>query len=89
MAVTSRCLETAALVSWFGCRSRELLNGRSICSKKLLARLRYKDLIASGPRSPRPGPPHTFVTPDAFLATFDLQSLRDLPELELYQRDHG
>ena len=30
-------------------------------SRDLLARLRYKDLIASGPRSPRPGAPHTFV----------------------------
>lgn len=49
----------------------------------LLARLRYKDLIASGPRSPRPGAPRTFVTTAKFLAIFDLQSLRDLPELGL------
>lgn len=52
-------------------------------SRDLLARLRYKDLIASGPRSPRPGAPHTFVTTETFLVTFDLQSLRDLPDLEL------
>ncbi|WP_299548663.1 SMC-Scp complex subunit ScpB [uncultured Tateyamaria sp.] len=52
-------------------------------SRDVLARLRYKDLIASGPRSPRPGAPHTFVTTDTFLATFDLQTLRDLPELDL------
>ncbi len=52
-------------------------------SRDLLARLRYKDLITSGPRSPRPGAPHTFVTTETFLVTFDLQSLRDLPELEL------
>ncbi|WP_299790404.1 SMC-Scp complex subunit ScpB [uncultured Marivita sp.] len=52
-------------------------------SRDLLARLRYKDLIASGPRSPRPGAPHTFVTTDTFLVTFDLQSLRDLPELDV------
>ncbi len=31
-------------------------------SRDLLARLRYMDLIASGPRSPRSGAPHTFVT---------------------------
>lgn len=49
-------------------------------SRDLLARLRYKDLIASGPRAPRPGAPHTFVTTETFLVTFDLQSLRDLPE---------
>ncbi|WP_299773592.1 SMC-Scp complex subunit ScpB [uncultured Tateyamaria sp.] len=52
-------------------------------SRDLLGRLRYKDLIASGPRSPRPGAPHTFVTTPEFLAMFDLQSLRDLPELEV------
>jgi segregation and condensation protein B len=52
-------------------------------SRDLLARLRYKDLIASGPRSPRPGAPHTFVTTETFLMTFDLQSLRDLPELQV------
>ncbi|MEM1076167.1 MAG: SMC-Scp complex subunit ScpB [Pseudomonadota bacterium] len=50
-------------------------------SRDLLARLRHKNLIASGPRSPRPGAPHTFVTTETFLATFDLQSLRDLPDL--------
>lgn len=49
-------------------------------SRDLLARLRYKDLIASGPRSPRPGAPHTFVTTETFLMTFDLQTLRDLPD---------
>ena len=56
-------------------------------SRDLLARLRYKDLIASGPRSPRPGAPHTFVTTETFLATFDLQTLRDLPDLELAVAD--
>lgn len=54
-------------------------------SRDLLARLRHRDLIANGPRSPRPGAPHTFVTTETFLTTFDLQSLRDLPELELSQ----
>lgn len=54
-------------------------------SRDLLARLRYKDLIASGPPSPRPGAPHTFVTTETFLVTFDLQSLRDLPELEVVE----
>ncbi|WGT52649.1 SMC-Scp complex subunit ScpB [Thioclava nitratireducens] len=57
-------------------------------SRDLLARLRYKDLITSGPRSPRPGAPHTLVTTETFLVTFDLESLRDLPELEL-QRNEG
>lgn len=58
-------------------------------SRDLLARLRYKDLIESGPRSPRPGAPHTFVTTETFLATFDLQSLRDLPEMEILDEQSG
>lgn len=52
-------------------------------NRDLLGRLRYKKLIGNGPKSPRPGAPHTFVTTTEFLATFDLQSLRDLPELDL------
>ena len=56
-------------------------------SRDLLARLRCKDLIASGPRSPRPGAPHTFVTTETFLVTFDLQNLRDLPELVLHREE--
>ncbi len=52
-------------------------------NRDLLSRLRYKKLIGNGPKSPRPGAPHTFVTTSKFLATFDLQSLRDLPELEM------
>ncbi|OAN69127.1 chromosome segregation protein ScpB [Sulfitobacter sp. EhC04] len=51
-------------------------------SRDLLTRLRFKDLIASGPRAPRPGAPHTFVTTATFLTTFDLQSLRDLPDMD-------
>lgn len=51
-------------------------------SRDLLARLRFKDLIASGPRAPRPGAPHTFVTTETFLVTFDLQTLRDLPDID-------
>lgn len=54
-------------------------------SRDLLARLRYKDFIASGPRAPRAGAPHTFVTTETFLTTFDLPTLRDLPELELIE----
>ena len=56
-------------------------------SRDLLARLRFKDLITSGPRSPRPGAPHTFVTTEVFLTTFDLQTLRDLPDLQINPED--
>lgn len=52
-------------------------------SRDLIARLRYLKLITNGPKAPRPGALHSFVTTPEFLATFDLQSLRDLPELDL------
>jgi segregation and condensation protein B len=51
-------------------------------NRDLLARLRYRKLIGNGPKSPRPGAPHTFVTTQAFLVMFGLQNLRELPELE-------
>lgn len=56
--------------------------GREI-SRDLIGRLRDRDLIAPGPRSPRPGAPYTFVTTEGFLAAFDLASLRDLPDPEM------
>ena len=52
-------------------------------SRDLLARLRHERLLANGPKAPRAGAPHTFVTTPEFLTMFDLQSLRDLPELNL------
>lgn len=51
-------------------------------NRDLLGRLRYMNLIGNGPKSPKPGAPHTFVTTMEFLAMFDLQSLRDLPDME-------
>ncbi|TPE46905.1 SMC-Scp complex subunit ScpB [Amaricoccus solimangrovi] len=60
--------------------------GREI-SRDLIGRLRDRDFIAAGPRSPRPGAPHTFVTTEGFLAAFDLESLRDLPDAEMAEED--
>jgi len=51
-------------------------------SRDLIGRLHARDLIATGPRSPRRGAPYTFVTTEKFLVAFDLQSLRDLPDRE-------
>src|SRR3954451_18070433 len=50
-----------------------------------IARLRHADLIASGPRSPLPGSPATYVTTPAFLSAFGFASLGDLPEIEALQ----
>jgi segregation and condensation protein B len=54
--------------------------GRKI-SRDVIAALRSAGLIATGPRSPQPGAPHTYVTTPAFLALWGLASLRDLPDL--------
>ncbi len=51
-------------------------------SRDLIARLRFRDLITIGPRSPRAGAPYTYVTTQEFLVMFDMQSLRDLPDQE-------
>ena len=45
------------------------------------AALRGTQLIATGPRSPQPGAPHTYLTTPAFLTLWGLPSLRDLPDL--------
>ena len=54
--------------------------GRPI-SRDIIAALRSLGLIATGPRSPQPGAPRTYVTTPAFLTLIGLPSLRDLPEI--------
>ncbi|WP_167434554.1 SMC-Scp complex subunit ScpB [Mesorhizobium helmanticense] len=51
-------------------------------SRDLIRVLRSQDLIASGPRSPQPGAPYTYVTTKAFLSHFGFDTLRDLPDFE-------
>jgi len=51
-------------------------------SRDLIGRLRGAGLIASGPRSPTPGAPYTYVTTKVFLLEFGLGTLRDLPDFE-------
>lgn len=58
-------------------------------SRNLIARLQARDLIGTGPRSPRRGAPYTYVTTDAFLVTFGLETLRDLQDLDLMVVDRA
>jgi segregation and condensation protein B len=51
-------------------------------SRDAIAALRSFGLIATGPRSPQPGAPYTYVTTPAFLELGGLASLRDLPDLD-------
>lgn len=51
-------------------------------SRDLIGVLRGQDLIASGPRSPQPGAPYTYVTTKTFLSQFGLDTLRQLPDFE-------
>lgn len=51
-------------------------------SRDLIGNLRSHGFIASGPRAPQPGAPYTYVTTQAFLLEFGLDTLRDLPDRE-------
>lgn len=51
-------------------------------SRDTIACLRDAGFLSSGPRSPTPGAPHTYVTTKHFLSAFGLETLRDLPDLE-------
>ena len=51
-------------------------------SRDTIASLRGAGFITSGPRSPSPGAPYTYVTTRQFLAAFGLKTLRDLPDIE-------
>lgn len=51
-------------------------------SRDTIAALRGAGFIASGPRSPTPGAPYTYVTTKHFLSAFDMETLRDLPDIE-------
>jgi segregation and condensation protein B len=51
-------------------------------SRDVIAALRSTGLIGTGPRSPQPGAPYTYVTTPAFLSAWGLESLRDLPDLD-------
>jgi segregation and condensation protein B len=55
--------------------------GREV-SRDTIASLRGAGFIASGPRSPSPGAPYTYVTTKHFLSAFGLETLRDLPDIE-------
>lgn len=54
-------------------------------SRDTIGRLRGLDFIAAGPRSPQPGAPYTYVTTKAFLSHFGLQTLRDLPDMDMLE----
>ncbi|RWQ12789.1 MAG: SMC-Scp complex subunit ScpB [Mesorhizobium sp.] len=49
-------------------------------SRDFIGHLRGAGLIASGPRSPTPGAPYTYVTTKEFLLEFGLDTLRELPD---------
>ncbi|MDH6233803.1 segregation and condensation protein B [Mesorhizobium soli] len=51
-------------------------------SRDTIGALRNAGLIASGPRSPTPGAPYTYVTTKTFLSAFGMETLRDLPDIE-------
>lgn len=51
-------------------------------SRDTIATLRSVGFLSSGPRSPTPGAPYTYVTTPHFLSAFGMETLRDLPNIE-------
>ena len=51
-------------------------------SRDTISALRGAGFLSSGPRSPTPGAPYTYVTTKHFLSAFGLETLRDLPDME-------
>ncbi len=51
-------------------------------SRNIIGNLRGAGFISSGPRSPTPGAPYTYVTTRHFLSAFGMETLRDLPNIE-------
>lgn len=51
-------------------------------SRDTIGNLRGAGFIGSGPRSPTPGAPYTYVTTPHFLSAFGMETLRDLPDRE-------
>lgn len=51
-------------------------------SRDTIAALRGAGFLSSGPRSPMPGAPYTYVTTAHFLSAFGMETLRDLPNIE-------
>ncbi len=51
-------------------------------SRDVIGSLRGAGFVSSGPRSPTPGAPYTYVTTKHFLSAFGLETLRDLPDME-------
>jgi len=77
-------LAVLAAIAWHQPITRDGLKdifGKEI-SRDLIGRLHARNLIGTGPRSPRQGAPYTFVTTEQFLVAFGLESLRDLPDRE-------
>jgi chromosome segregation and condensation protein ScpB len=51
-------------------------------SRDVIGNLRGAGFIGSGPRSPTPGAPYTYVTTPRFLSAFGMETLRDLPSID-------
>lgn len=60
--------------------------GREV-SRDTIGALRAAGFISSGPRSPTPGAPYTYVTTAHFLSAFGMEALRDLPDIEALEDD--
>lgn len=51
-------------------------------SRDTIGNLRGAGFVGSGPRSPTSGAPYTYVTTTHFLSAFNMETLRELPNIE-------
>jgi chromosome segregation and condensation protein ScpB len=51
-------------------------------SRDTIGSLRGAGFLSSGPRSPTPGAPYTYLTTKHFLSAFGMETLQDLPNVE-------
>lgn len=54
-------------------------------SRDTIGNLQGAGFIASGQRSPAPGAPYTYVTTQHFLSVFGMETLNDLPNIEMLE----
>lgn len=82
-------MQTLSVIAYFQPVTRsEIERVRGVAlSKGTLDILIFLGWVRPGPRRASPGSPMTFVTTDAFLHQFNLQSLDDLPEIETLRQD--
>lgn len=86
--LSSSALETLAIIAYNQPITRGTVDEiRGVSSSHIVRKLVFKNLIEEVGRSEQPGRPILYGVTDQFLDYFGLQSLDDLPEIEMTSND--